>query len=150
MYKITFSVITLTLLGSLQSVSAFDLGSAMNAVSGSSEKQADSSLLSMLTSQLGITSSQAAGGTAALMNKAKSSMKAKEYKQVTDASPGLKGGSDNAAMGTLSKMAAPSVAEAFKALGMESSMVDQFTPIILDYAEKEGGPAIMNLLKTAF
>jgi len=150
MNKITFSAITLSLLGSLQSISAFDLGSAVSAVSGSSQKQADSSLLSSLTSQLGITSTQAAGGTAALMNQAKSSMSAEDYKQVTDALPGLSSAAGDSGLGSLGNIASSSTSDIFKSLGMDSSMIEQFTPIVLDYAMKEGGPAIMNMLKGAF
>ncbi len=147
MKKITLSLITLSLLGSLQSVSAFDLGSAMQAVSGASTQQADSSLISSLTSQLGITSSQAAGGTMALMNQAKNSLSADEYNQISKAVPGLSNTAENSALGSLSTMASSSVVDIFKSLGMESSMVEQFTPVILDYALKEGGPVIMDMLK---
>jgi len=151
MKKITLTLSILALFGSLQSLWAFDLAGAASALGGgSTQEKADTSLISTLTSQLGISSSQAIGGTAALMNEAKGNMSAEDYKTVTNALPGVSGNSNASALGSLSGMASSSVGEIFKSLGMDSAMVDQFTPVILDYALKEGGPMVMNLLKDAF
>ncbi len=124
-------------------------------------------LLSSISSQLGVSETQAAGGTGALFNYAKSNLGGSDFASITSALPGvtelmsvapssstgssslldqgaslLDGGSGQSAGGLMS------LASTFTELGMSSDMINQFVPIILDYAEREGGQQIMSLLQS--
>jgi hypothetical protein len=131
-------------------------------------------LVTNLASQLGVTENQAAGGAGALLQAAKKSLSEDEYKQVDSGLPGIdsliekapevsesvagvsekvsggaKGlGSLTKAAGSLGQMAA--VKDQFSQLGMDSEMVSKFIPVILEYANTQGGQAVMNLLKGAW
>ena len=140
------------LLGSIQTVSAMGMGDFADAATSAAGQQQESSLLSSLTSQLGVTSAQATGGAAAIFNSASSNMDASDYSKLTDAVPDIKSITDSAS--SLSALAgaaggSSSLIDQFSALGMDSSMIDKFTPIILDYVKKEGGPALMKMLSSA-
>lgn len=140
------------LLGSVQTVSAMGMGDFMEAASSATEQKKESSLLSSLTSQLGVTPAQASGGAAAIFNSASSNMGASDYSKLTDAVPDIKSITDSAS--SLSALAgaaggSSSLIDQFSALGMDSSMIGKFTPIILDYVKKEGGPALMEMLSSA-
>ena len=130
------------------SLSAFDLGAAMDsasAVTGQSvSKTAETpSLVDTLTQTLGVTPAQATGGTAALLNEAKGNMDSASYSSLLSSVPGL-----SAFTGGTSLPGA-SLAQQFSALGMESGMIGKFIPVLLDYVKSEGGSEAMNLLKNA-
>ena len=140
------------LLGSAQTLSAMGMGDFMDAASSATEQKEESSLINSLTSQLGVTPAQATGGAAALFNSAASDMDATDYSKLTDAVPDIKSITDSAS--SLSALAGAaggsgSLVDQFSALGMDSSMIEKFTPIVLDYVKKEGGPALMKMLSGA-
>ncbi|MET0066902.1 MAG: DUF2780 domain-containing protein [Candidatus Thiodiazotropha sp.] len=122
-------------------------------------------LLEALTGSLGITSEQASGGAGALFNLAQSNLSEGEFAQIADVVPDIQemmsaadstsgNASGMAALGSMlgDKSGAGSMAglaSVFSGLGMDSDMVGQFTPIILEYLQSNGGEAVMQLMKGA-
>ncbi len=130
-------------------------------------------LLNALGSQLNVTPEQAVGGTGALLGLAKNKLAGNDYSQLAKSVPGLEqlsgtsaldslgganglgkllGGSKagdnsmlNSALGNVQSIG--DVNNAFKALGMDSSMVSQFVPVILQYLGQQGagGSALQSL-----
>jgi hypothetical protein len=152
MKRFTLLLASGLLLGSVQTASAFGMGEMMEAASSATGQTKESSLLGMLTSQLGVTPAQASGGAAAILNNASSNMGASDFSKLTDAIPDIKSITDSAS--TLSSLAGAagggsSLIDQFSALGMDGSMIGKFTPIILDYVKKEGGSALMKMLSSA-
>lgn len=144
--------------GLLTSAQAFDFGSALKSAKTSQEQPAQqknaSSLLGSLTSQLGITETQAAGGTSAILNDASNNMSSSDISKLTDAVPALgsfMGGNDRSSSSGLlgAVMSSQTVSDRFSALGLDPDMIQQFIPIILNYVQSEGGSDMMNLLKGA-
>jgi hypothetical protein len=131
-------------------------------------------LLNSLGTTLNVTPEQAVGGTGALLGLAKNKLAGNDYSQLTKSVPGLDqlagtgalsslgslnglgsvlGNSGksadssvlNSALGNVQSMA--DVNKAFTALGMDSSMVSQFVPVILQYLGQQGagGSALQSL-----
>ena len=113
-------------------------------------------LLSAL-SALNVTPQQAVGGTSAMLGLAKNQLSSTDYSQLAKEVPGidkLSGGSGNLAalsglLGSSGKSAGLENAlgnvkttsdlnNAFSALGMDSGMVGQFAPVILQYLGGQG------------
>lgn len=152
-------------------VFAFNLNDAANAVSaatGGNQKTTAApeaaGLLNTVGTQLNVTPEQAIGGTGALLGLAKNKLSSADYSQMTQAVPGLDllsgagalgslggllGGSGNSAatnaLGNVKSMA--DVNSAFTALGMDSGLVGQFAPLILQYLGQQGasGSALQSL-----
>ncbi len=141
------------------SAQAMDLGAvtkvATEAVAPQGSSQS-SGLVGALTSGLGITSSQASGGAAALLGSAASKMSGDDLSSLTSAVPALSsmmgGSSSGSGLAGLAGTAASalSVTDQFSSLGLDAGMVTKFMPIILNYVQGEGGVDAMNLLKSAF
>jgi hypothetical protein len=126
-------------------------------------------LLNTLGTQLNITPEQAVGGTGAMLGLAKNQMKAADYSSLAKQVPGLDMLSGSNALGGINglggllgnssgKQSALDSAlgsvkttsdlnSAFSALGMNSSMVSQFAPVILQYLGQQGvgGTALSSL-----
>ena len=155
MKKLTLVALTGTML-TLQA-GFFDslLGSSEQKSAPQSEavNKKSSGLISELTGSLGVTPQQATGGTAALLQAASKSMPSSNYSELLKSVPGLGsiaesksdmlGGAMNMLGGN------DSVSAAFKALGMDNSMIGKFIPLILDYAGKYATKENMSLLKSA-
>ena len=117
--------------------------------SGCSGSGMTMSLIDMLSSQLGISSTQALGGAGALLTVAENTLSPEDFKKVTDLVPGASSylsiaktvGGATSAMNSLS-----SVAPVFENLDMEPSMVDQFVPVLTNYAGLAGGSDVGSLL----
>ncbi|MGD8912484.1 MAG: DUF2780 domain-containing protein [Candidatus Thiodiazotropha sp.] len=119
-------------------------------------------LLHSLTSQLGISSEQAAGGAGSLFNLAKSRLSSEEFSQIAAVVPDIDG--LIAAAPTMSESATGAVASmlggdndlnslatlatSFNQLGLSSDMIGQFTPIILDYLNQVGGSTVVEVMKS--
>ncbi|MCR8719541.1 DUF2780 domain-containing protein [Pseudomonas syringae] len=146
-----------------------------NATSGNQKATAApeaAGLLNMLGSQLNVTPEQAVGGTGALLGLAKNKLTSADYSQLSKSVPGLEqlsgtsalerlGGANglgsllggnsannsmlNSALGNVQNM--NDVNTAFKAMGMDSTMVSQFAPLILQYLGQQGasGSALQSL-----
>jgi hypothetical protein len=131
-------------------------------------------LVGLLSNQLKVTEDQATGGAGSLFKVAKETMSETDYGKVAEALPGigsliesapkisesasglsekLEGAAEgmgalSKATGNVNKLAA--VSDQFSQLGLDKSMVSQFIPIILNYANSKGGETIVNLLKTVW
>jgi hypothetical protein len=125
-----------------------------------------SDLVGMLTSQLGVTENQAAGGAGSLFGFAKGQMAPGDFDTVTSALPEVSDlmgaapqGGSGGLLGSASSLLggssggledAAGVASSFSDLGMSPDMVNEFVPVILDYAESAGSDQAMQLLQSAF
>ena len=118
-------------------------------------------LLNTLGTQLKITPEQAVGGTGAMLGLAKNQLSTSQYAELSKSVPGLDLLSGNNALGGLSGLSgllgkstdssqtalsnalgnvrtAGDMNNAFSALGMDSGMVGQFAPLILQYLGQQG------------
>ncbi len=118
-------------------------------------------LLSMLTSQLGVSEEQAAGGTGMLMGMAKEKLGG-DFSQISDAIPEVSGLIDKAPssggglMGAIGGLAGGlgggkvgnllSLGSGFSELGMDTGMVTKFVPVILSFVKGKAGSGAMDLL----
>jgi len=145
-----------------------DAANAISGMQGGNNKAAAAApssetagLLSALTSQLNITPEQAVGGTGAMLGLAKNKLSGNDYSQLGNSVPGLDQLSGNNALGSLGALSGMlgqtggsktsgldgllgnvkntnDLNTAFSALGMDSGMVGQFAPVILQYLGGQG------------
>lgn len=132
-----------------------------------------SDLINMLTSQLGVSESQASGGAGTLFKYAQDQLSPSDFSTVSDGLPGvdsligqapepkssssmlgstsnLLGGSSSSVGGSSSELGdVAGVASAFSDLGMSPDMVNEFVPVILDYAQSAGSEQVMQILQGA-
>ena len=127
-------------------------GNTQSAQQTTETKEESSGLLSSLTSSLGITDKQAAGGTAALLQAASQSMPKENYTSLLKSVPGFESIAGSGLAGSAMNMlgGGDMVGQAFKALGMDNTMVGKFAPIILEYAKQYATPENIALLKQAW
>jgi len=120
-------------------------------------------LVSMLVDNLGVTKEQAKGGAGSLFQNAKENLSGDDFQKVSDAVPGMDSylaaapekSSAGGAFGKLSSLGGSagklgslaSLADSFKQLGLDSSMVSKFIPVVLQFVQSEGGASVVNLLK---
>lgn len=138
---------------------AFDLGSATNSLLSSTattkSTTEQSSLLNLLTSNLGVSNSQAVGGASAILTKAATNMSQADVSSLTSAIPSISSlisstvssQSGQNMLGSL--VSSTSLGSQFSALGMDSSMVAKFIPIILEFINTEAGSTIMKSVQSA-
>lgn len=156
---------------------AFNLSDAANAVSAMQSQQqgqvqapeASANLLNTLGSELKITPEQAVGGAGAMLGLARNNLSDADYGQLTKAVPGLDLLAGSNALGGLNGLgellgknseSQPALSNAlgnvenrndldnaFKALGMDTGMIGQFAPLILQYLGQQGiaGSLLQNL-----
>ncbi|HHY0420319.1 TPA: DUF2780 domain-containing protein [Vibrio parahaemolyticus] len=104
-----------------------------------------SPLTELLTSQLPVSTEQAAGGSSALIALAQSQLSQQNSTELQSLIPGLsnlKGA--QSLLGNIESLNA--VQSAFNALGLDPSMISQFAPVILGYLNEQG--ASEGLLKS--
>lgn len=104
-----------------------------------------SPLTELLTSQLPVSTEQAAGGSCALIALAQSQLSQQNSTELQSLIPGLsdlKGA--QSLLGNIESLSA--VQSAFNALGLDPSMISQFAPVILGYLNEQG--ASEGLLKS--
>ncbi|MCG7924315.1 MAG: DUF2780 domain-containing protein [Candidatus Thiodiazotropha taylori] len=122
-------------------------------------------LLDALTGQLGVTSEQASGGAGSLFQMAQNNLSAEDFSQIASVVPGIdkmmssaqSSSKESGAVGAVASMLGgdssagnlAGLASAFEGLGMDSNMVGQFVPIVLEYLQSEGGESIMSMMKGA-
>ncbi|GHC24899.1 hypothetical protein GCM10010082_17050 [Kushneria pakistanensis] len=113
-----------------------------------------SQLIEQLTGQLGVSKTQAIGGSAALLAAAKSQLGGDQFNQLSNQAPGVDGllSSAQALSGSQSMLSRLSgmggngqggntsslTSSAFSMLGMDAGMVSQFAPVMLNYLGQEG------------
>jgi Protein of unknown function VcgC/VcgE (DUF2780) len=101
-----------------------------------------------LSKQLGVTETQAAGGTGAILAFAQQRLAAGDFDVVAKAIPG----SDKYLSAAKQLLGGASISDkaglqsAFSKLGMSPDMVNKFAPILTDYVGKTGGDQAKNLL----
>ncbi|MCK5680660.1 DUF2780 domain-containing protein [bacterium] len=127
----------------------------------------DMGLVSTLVSKLGVTETQAQGGSGALFKTAETRMSKGDYEQLADAVPEVdllqkfapKNDAKKSLLGSaasaLGGKSGSSIGDAadllssFDSLGLDKDMLGQFTPIIYDYVKENGSEMVMGLLKNA-
>ena len=127
-----------------------------NAATQAAPTSETAGLLGALTSQLGVTPQQAVGGTGAMLGLAKNKLSSTDYSQLAKEVPGLDKLSGGGEMGALAGLLGSSgksaglenalgnvkdtsdLNSAFGALGMDSGMIGQFAPVILQYLGQQG------------
>lgn len=126
-------------------------------------------LLNTLGSELKITPEQAVGGAGAMLGLAKNQLSAPQFSELSKSVPGLDQIAGNSAIGGLNGLGGllgggsdknalldgllgnikdtDDLNNAFSALGMDSGMIGQFAPIILQYLGQQGvaGSLLQNL-----
>lgn len=134
-------------------------------LSGTARAQTNG-LVDMLTQQLGVTQSQATGGLGALLSTAQDTMSGSDFEQLSGVIPDMSGLLKAAPQidteqesSSLMSMAGGLLGEegdqlqyldgAFKSLGLDSKMIGQYSELLLQYVESEGGQALMQSLQSA-
>jgi len=120
------------------------------------------SLINSLTSGLGVSEQQATGGAGAIFDYAKNNMSAADFTKVADGLPGIdsligaapqaESGSLVSGLSSLGGSSAGGMGELtgqFGTLGLSPESINEFIPMILEYAQSEGGTQVVNLLKGA-
>ena len=146
------------------SLATFLLTSLMLFFSNTTLFAQETSLVSLLTQQLGITETQAQGGAGSIFNLAKEKLSPQEFSQVSNSVPDMNGLLDAApkkesSMGGMFSDATSilggsggdleglaGLASSFSQLGLSPDMVNQFVPVILNYVKSNGGETVSNLL----
>ena len=127
-----------------------DSQAAVNKATGDWQVAGDTAtMVNDLSSQLGISKQQAAGGSAAMFAMAQSQLSGDQFSGVTSKVSGLnallggaegeskgKGGLMKAALGNVNTMAG--VQSSFSALGLSPEMIGQFAPIITQFLGNQG------------
>ena len=126
-------------------------------------------LVSELVKQLGVSTEQATGGTGALFQMAKTRMTDAEFNQLSSSVPNMNtllasvpetqtqkptstAGFLTAlasASGNKTLVSGASLFNTFKQLDLSKDMIGQFTPILIDYVQKNSSAETANLLKMA-
>ena len=120
-------------------------------------------LVQLLTQNLGINEDQAKGGSGLILELAKQKLGDGEFAQIAGAIPGVSELIDSAPQaggglagaigglagalgggGNVANLAA--LAGGFTQLGLNPAMVSQFVPVILSFAQNQGGDQIKDIL----
>ncbi|MFN1551452.1 DUF2780 domain-containing protein [Vibrio natriegens] len=104
---------------------------------GKSLSTESSPLTELLTSQLPVSTEQAAGGSSALLALAQSQLSGENSRELESLIPGLSNLSGaQSLLGNVESLSA--VQSAFDTLGLDASMISQFAPVILQYLNEQG------------
>jgi hypothetical protein len=168
-----FALASLMTLAASPVFAQFSLNDAANAISGMKGDNAATAaaptsqtagLLGAL-SQLNVTPQQAVGGTGAMLGLAKNQLSSTDYSELAKNVPGIDALSGGGELGALAGLLGSSgkaagldnalgnvkdtndLNNAFSALGMDSGMIGQFAPLILQYLGQQGvgGSLLQNL-----
>ena len=125
-------------------------------------------LIGLLTQGLGVNENQAKGGAGLIFQLAKQQLGDSDFTQVANVVPGIDGllgsvpkegsgvmgaigglaGALGGGGGSIGKLAGlASLAGGFGQLGLKPDMIAQFVPIILSFAENQGGEGIKKILE---
>ena len=121
-------------------------------------------LIKLLTENLGVSSSQAEGGTGLLLDLAKKQLGGDDFGKISSVIPnadslmknipqasglggmlGGLGGMLGGKAGGLGNLAA--LAGGFSKLDMDSDMIQKFVPVVMSYLKEQGGSELEGLLK---
>ena len=124
-------------------------------------------LVQMLTSQLGVSETQAKGGAGLLFKLAQDKLDGGEFSQIAGAVPGIEslisaapegGGGMAGALGGLASSfggnagklgTLATLASGFQSLDLDPSMASKFAPVIMSFLQSQGGEGIQDLIKKA-
>jgi hypothetical protein len=122
--------------------------SASSAVSGLSSN----SLISSLTSSLGVTTEQAVGGTGAMLGLAQKQLTPDQFTAVSNAIPGASDITKAAAplLGGAPTNSLGDVQSIFSKLGMSPDTVSKFSPVLTNAVSSVAGPQVAGLLGPLF
>lgn len=129
------------------------ISSGTQALSSTKEVSGEAQqLLGQLEDQLGVTETQAVGGTGALLQLAKSELGTDTMSSLTSNASGLSsllGGGNSLTDSMLSNISSMSgVKSAFSALGMDAAMIQQFVPIVMGFLGDQGvGSSLLGQLQ---
>jgi Protein of unknown function VcgC/VcgE (DUF2780) len=120
--------------------------------SGMSSAGSAMGLTNSLTSQLGVSPKQAAGGVGSIMNYAQSRLSPSDFGTISKAMPGVDSYMKTAdeALGGSNITSMAGLDSAFSKLGMNPDMVGKFVPIVSNYVGEYGGGAAKSLLAGLF
>ena len=138
---------TLSIAAQAQTLNMDEL-SASDAMKGASEAMGGS-ITSLLSSQLGVSEDQAAGGLGSVLTLASEKLSAGEFDQLAELIPGADGymksakdlGAISGAIGDMDGLMS-----SLSALGIDEETVAQFVPVVKDYLTKLGGSDIQALI----
>lgn len=138
-------------------VDAFSLNDSLSkgsaALSSAAQVKGDAQqLVGQLQNQLGVTQTQAVGGSGALLQLAESQLGADSMATLSDQVSGLSGllgGGSSLSKSLLSNISSMSgVQSAFSALGMDPAIIEQFLPIVLSFLGDQGvGASLLGQLQ---
>lgn len=108
-------------------------------------------LLSSISDSLGVTPTQASGGTAALLQYAKTQTSQNDYATLTNSVPELGNIGSGSMLNNLtdSVSSADAVNTSFESLGLDASMVQQFIPLIQSFVGSTGGAESESIITKA-
>lgn len=130
------------------------LSSGTQALSSTTEVSGEAQqLVGQLQNQLGVTETQAIGGTGALLQLAKNQLGANTMNNLTSDASGLSsllGGGNSMSESLLSNISSmDGVQSTFSALGMDSAMIQQFVPIVMGFLGNQGvGSSLLGQLQS--
>jgi hypothetical protein len=109
----------------------------INKVNETVSEASSSPLADLLSSELDVTTEQAASGGAAMLALAQNSLSSDSASELTSLIPGLESlGGASSLLGNIESMSA--VNDVFSKLGLDPSMVSQFAPVIMGYLTDQG------------
>lgn len=135
-------------------------------VASASTLSPETGLANILVNQLGVNPQQAMGGVGSIFSLAQQRMNPSDFMQLSSSVPGMEQylsavpqpsssrvllgsaaglmGDQIAGLGNLATLAG-----SFQNLGMNTNMIGQFVPVVLQYVQGQSGPALMSLLQRA-
>lgn len=143
---------------------------AQSAVNASAVTNAASELglVNVLVDQLGINSQQAMGGAGSIFSLARQRMSPADFMQLSGSVPDMdqylsavpqsSGSSSGSWLGNAADLmgdqanglgSLAALAGSFKTLGMDTNMISQFVPVVLQYVQGQSGSGAMSLLQNA-
>jgi len=173
--SITATLFAITLTTSLNAFSFGDAASALSTMTAqkttttktapiATQPTSSNALVGMLSNQLGISDNQAAGGVGSILSYAQSALPSNDYTKLASAVPDASSmlsmapqqstntlsSLGNLAGGASSVAGMAGLASQFSSLGLDSGMVSQFIPIIMDYFKQSGSNDAMGILSGLF
>lgn len=126
----------------------------------------DSGLVNTLVNQLGVNQQQAMGGVGSIFSLAQQRMNPTDFMQLRGNVPGIdqymsavpEPSSSSLLIGSAADMLGgqasglgnlASLVSSFQTLGMNSNMITQFVPVVLQYVQGQSGAGMMSLLQNA-
>lgn len=115
---------------------------AASAVEGAASAMGmEDGLAALASSQLGLSSEQAAGGLGSLFSLAKSNLSGDEFGQLADAIPGM----DSLLAAAPLLSSSSELLEQFSALGIDADMIGPMVELVTQFLGSQGGSGLTDL-----